>query len=229
MPGQIWEGMEVVFGRKIVQRPYLEAEFAGLVRNFDRTRIIRNNDARAEANRLRLLADATPAEIENIPNVYGRRITAAKQALDAQIDTLNQYLKSTSISTRVVPLMIIGPSVWKGTPLSNFLIYSLGLTPFDPWNQILAVDNPIGSADLGMGYFRAEAEEMLAADFCKRYQMMIDDWDLAEKAYERKRDIEVLMEFAEISRKFIDGDARQIRRTVAWKLYGGAGVEPQFY
>ena len=219
----------MAFGRKIVTRPYLESEFGRLVRDFDRTRIIRINDARAEQVRLRQLADAGPAEIENIPTIYGRRVAAAKQALDAQIDTLNQYLKSTSISTRIVPLMIIGPSVWKGTPLSNFLIYSLGFTPFDPWNQILAVDNPIGSADLGMGYFRAEAEEMLAADFCKRYQMMIDDWDLAEKAYERKRDIEILTELAEISRKFIDGDVRQIRRTIAWKLYGGAGVEPRFY
>lgn len=219
----------MVFGRKIVTQPYSAIELGRLVRNFDRCRIIRIDDEGAEADRLRRLADAGPAEAADLPDIYGRRIARAKEALDAQIDTFNAYLGSASISSRILPLMLIGPSVWQDTPLGNFLVYALGLTPFDPWNQLLTVDNPIGTADLGMGYFRAEAEEMLSADFCRRYQIMVDDWDIAEKAYERKRDIAVLTELADICRKYVDADTRQLRKSLAYHLYGSAGVEPQFH
>lgn len=217
------------FGRKQVAEDYSDFEFGRLVHAFDRLRTIRTEDVEAEDERIGYIADARDADAENIPDIYGHKMVAAKGALDDKIAPLNNYLEAVSMSWRIVPQMLIGPSVWKGTPLGNFLIYSLGLSPFDPWNQLLTVNHPIGSVDLEMAPFQPEAEEQLSADFCRRYQLVINDWDVAEKAYAKRRDIAILADVAEASRTFIDGDTRHIRKIMAWNCYRRIGAEPRFY
>jgi hypothetical protein len=217
------------FGRKVVQQGYSEKDFRRLVSDFERLRTVRPANPSDEARRIKQVADAIGPELDALPEIYGRRMAEAKQSLDRHLAPLNNYLESVSMSWRVVHFLVIGPSVWDNTPLGKVLIYGLGLTPFDPWNQILTVNHPIGMADLGMAYFEPRAEEQFSADFQARYQGLVDDWSLAESIYEKKRDLGVLIEMADLCRLFIDNDTKSARRLLAWNLYGRAKAEPTFY
>ena len=206
-----------VFGRKSAQKEFSVPEFGRLIREFDAMRTIPIRDRSAEATRIRRILCAP--DIEAVADEYGQQIAASKAKLDTQLAIINDYLRSVGMSPTVVPFMLVPPSVWTEHPVGNQLMYGLGLSPFDPWNQILVSAHPVSAIDLDMGVSDERKTEMLTADFAARYGELVSQWAPVEASADLSKDPGQLVVLAEQQRRQIDREAREDRKMIAWHLF----------
>lgn len=217
-----------VFGRKSSPTEFSSREFGRLIREFDTKRTIAIRDRASEAERLGGILSAP--DVTAVADEYGRQIAASKARLDGQLAPINGYLKSVGMSPTVVPFMLIPPSIWTEHAVGKQLMYGLGLSPFDPWNQILVSSHPAFAIDLDMSVAIADKAEMLSPDFAARYGELVDKWAPVEASADLSKDPSDLVILAEQQRRQIDSEAREGRKMIAWHLFPlRESREPTYY
>lgn len=197
---------------------FVPHEFRDIVAKFGESRFEEIETPIETRARLTLLVRATPAEAASLPDLYNQRIRHAEQRLQRLVEPVGRYLANAGISWSVAPSLLLGPAVWNSGSLGNVLIYGLGLTPHDPWNQVLMVDNPVASIDLEMPCYSKAVQEKFAEDIQRHYLPMAEEFtrlnELADQAGD-DASIAQLSEHAVAIRRSLMKDMTEARAYIA--------------